>query len=473
MAQLKREIETVIESHLSRSDSNILLVEGARQVGKTTSIRNVGKRLFKHFVEINLFDDSRKERIFKDVKTVSDFHLQLSSRWGKELGKREDTLIFLDEIQVYPDLFPLLKFLNEEKRYRYICSGSALGVELRRRKDDNDDEEDAPLPYIPMGAVSLLRMYPLSFKEFLMANGYGKEALDDMRKRYDEGRPLSQVNHNRMMDLFRRYLIVGGLPEPVSVYLDTQNVYGVRSVQRVIRRFYAEDASQYGKRNSLAIKEAYDYLPSTMQKEKKRVIFRDIEGNKRASADTYRDEFDYLDASGIALPCRAIASPSYPLGQVKKKNLSKFYLNDVGLLSLALLGDDISPIVGDSKSIDMGSIYETFVAEELSSRDIELSYYDSKKLGEVDFLIDDPKSHSVLPIEVKSGKDYKIHRAMDNLLKVEEYHIEKGIVLSNDIKVETEGRVIYLPIYYAMFIGEIPFLKEQTFQPIEPYELDA
>lgn len=470
MAILEREIEKKIEEHLIRGDGKILLVVGARQVGKSTSIEKVGKKIFPHFIKINLYEDYLGEKLFSSVKTVDDFHLQLSSRYGNKLGKNKgDTLIFLDEIGVYPDLIPLLKFLKEEGLYSYIVSGSSLGIALRKGKM----REEGPTPFIPMGAVSLMKMYPLSFKEFLVNHGYGERALKDLYEHFERLEPLSENNHGRLFTLFKHYLIIGGMPEAVSTYLDTKNIVLVRNAQSLIHDLYAEDASRYDEENSLAIRNVYEYLPSTMENKKKRIVYKDIESGKKALKDSYLDEFDYLVYSGIALRVDVIASPHYPLSQESRKNLLKLYLNDVGILTNILLSRGISPIMNEEKGIDMGSIYETFVAMELASHGLKLHYYDNKKFGEVDFLIDDHMSHSVMPIEVKSGKDYVVHRAMDNIVSMEGYGIEKGVVLSNEREIRKKGKIIYLPIYFAMFLGEEGRGKEEILlEEVSPYEVE-
>lgn len=471
MAILERDIEKQIEDHLKSKSPAILIIEGARQVGKTTSIRRVGQSLFPNYVEVDLHKDSKGERFFEDVWGVEEFHMRLSIKFGEKLGSKDDTLVFLDGIDAYRHLVPMLKFLKEEGRYTYIASSSSFNVCLRRKEDMAKDPR--PLPYIPMGAVRVVKMYPLSFKEFLKANGYGELALNDLKEHFESLAPLSEANHNRILTLFKRYLIIGGLPEPVSIYLDKRNIALVRDNQSLIRGYYGDDASQYDSSHSLSIKKVYDYLPSTMENKKKRVIYRDIEERKGAEKDDYLEEFDYLVNSGIALKVDAIASPSYPLGQVKKKNLLKLYLNDVGLLTNVLLGKDVTPILNEEKGINMGSIYETFVAMELANKGLPLYYYDNKRLGEVDYLIDDKSSMSVLPIEVKSGKDYAIHRAMDNIIGIKEYGIRKGYVLSNERAIKMVGKTIYLPIYFAMFIGEDKPSEDTFLEEITPYGIDG
>lgn len=166
----------------------------------------------------------------------------------------------------------------------------------------------------------------------------------------------------------------------------------------------------------------------------------------------YQNEFDYLISSGIALGVQAISKPVFPLIQSSSKNLMKLYLNDVGLLSAILYGNNITAILNDEKSINLGSVYESVVASELSAHGHRLFYYDRRGKGEVDFLIDDYETLSVLPIEVKSGKDYAVHSALNTFLKEEAYPVKKAIVLSNEREITKKGSITYLPIYFVMFL---------------------
>ena len=174
--------------------------------------------------------------------------------------------------------------------------------------------------------------------------------------------------------------------------------------------------------------------------------------------DNYRDEFEYLISSGIALNVNAISNPRYPLAESMMKNLLKLYYNDVGLLTNRLYGNNIKPLLEDIKSINLGSVYESVVAQELKAHGHDLFYYDNRHKGEVDFLINDHVSLSVLPLEVKSGKDYTVYSALSRFLAEPEYHIISGVVLSNERKVKSNGKVTYMPVYYAMFIDN----QEQT-----------
>lgn len=436
---LYRKIAKLIETHLTSDSKKILLIDGARQVGKTYIIRHVGKKLFENFIEINMVEDSLGDRLFANTNTVEDFYLQVSMLYGDKM--KNNTLIFIDEIQAYPQLLTLLKFLSQDNRFTYIASGSLLGVTLSQTTS------------IPMGSIRKVRMFPLDFEEFLYANGMNDIVITSMRKKFERLEPLDEPMHNKMMDMFRKYLLVGGLPDAVNSYLEEKNIQSVREIQREIHEYYATDASKYGEENKLKIRRIFDLIPSNMENKKKRVVAQNIENKRGKTFNDYCDEFEYLISAGIALNVQAISNPSFPLIESAGKNLLKLYLNDVGILTGILYGNNIRAILDDEKSINLGSVYETVVASELAAHGYKLFYYDNRNKGEVDYLIDDYDSLSTVPIEVKSGKDYTVHSALNSFVQNEDYHIKKAYVVSNERTVQQNGKIIYIPIYYIMFFN--------------------
>ena len=441
---LKRKITRYLEQHLVSASNKILLVEGARQVGKSYVIREVGQRLFANYVELNFVTDNEGVQLFKNVHTVDEFYLRLSSVAGDRLGNYNDTLIFLDEIQCYPQYLTLLKFLREEQKYRFIASGSALGMALRHTTS------------IPVGSVIIKKMYPLDFEEFLWANNYGENAISNLYSHFINQQPLSEEQHEQLLELFRRYLLVGGLPDVVNEYLATHNILNVRNLQNAIAAMYEADASQYENNASrrLLIRRIYAMIVSQMENKKKRIVAKDIQDIKGDRFARYVDEFEYLLSSSISLGVNAIANPRFPLSESLQKNLLKLYLNDVGLLTAKLYHTNIQPILQNERSINLGAVYESVVAQELSSHGYPLFYYDNRQKGEVDFMIDDYQIGSVLPIEVKSGRDYTIHSALNALLNNKDYGIHKAIVFSNERQVKKDDGVVYMPIYYVMFLDQ-------------------
>lgn len=437
---LYRKIQSTLEKYLNSDSNKVLVLDGARQVGKTFIIRHVGQKLFKNYIEINLKEDAEGNQAFSQVRTVKDFYLQLSVLAGEKMGNKKDTLVFLDEIQSYPHLLTMLKFLKADDRFTYIASGSLLGVALAQSTS------------IPIGSIETHHLYPLDFEEFLMANGVGQEVLDHLRECFDNRQSLDSALHNIIFKHFKRYLLCGGLPDAVNTFLSTDNIVELRQLQGEIHNYYGADASQYDKENKLKIRRVYDIIPSNLENKRKRVFVNRIEEIKGKRFNDYAEEFDYLVASGIALEVKAISQPKFPMLESCKKNLLKLYLNDVGLLSGLLYGRNARAVLDDEKSINLGSVYESVVAQELYAHHHQLYYYDNKKNGEVDFLIENYDLLTVVPIEVKSGKDYKIHSALDTFVKTKDYNIKEAIVLSNEREVSIQQGITYLPIYYVMYL---------------------
>ncbi len=437
---LYRKFEKRIEKFFQEESNKILLVNGARQIGKSYLIRYVGKRMFKNYIEINLKEDKENLGVFANVKSTSDFYMQLGAIAGNRLGTKENTLVFLDEIQSYPHLMTMLKFLNQEARYTYVASGSQLGVALSETAS------------VPIGSVEIEEMYPLDFEEFLLAMGCGQETIDGMREKFLAGESLNESLHNYMMQQFKIYLLVGGMPDAINKFLENRNMARVRKVHRDIHELYRIDASQYDAEKKLLIRKIYDMIPSIMENKKKRIVVKRIEETaSHKQFSDYANEFEYLTNSGIALGVQAVSNPRFPLAESESKNLLKLYMNDVGLLTNLLYGLNINAVLQDDRSINLGSVYETVVAQELHAHGFTLHYYDNKQKGEVDYLIDYYEHLTVLPIEVKSGKDYTVHSALDNLLETPDYRIQKAVVLGNEREVSVKSGITYLPVYYCMF----------------------
>lgn len=401
----------------------------------------MSQQLFVNYIEINLQEDKDGVRTFANVRSVQDFYVQLGIFAGQRLGNRKDTIVFLDEIQVYPHLLTLLKFLNQDARYRYIASGSQLGIALKMT------------PSTPMGSVAIKQMYPLDFEEFLWAMGANTESIAAVQSQFEKREMLNESMHDYLLRMFQYYLIVGGMPEAVNQFVYDQNVAKVRAIQRDIIELYRIDASQYDEERRLKIRTIYDLIPSLLENKKKRIVYRNIEHNKNRRYEHYEEEFDYLTASGVAMAVRAISNPHFPLKESEQKNLLKLYLNDVGLLTCLLYGMNVNAILENIKSINLGTVYESAVAQELHAHGCSLFYYDNKKLGEVDFIIDDYTNLSVLSIEVKSGKDYYVHSALDKFIANQDYSVKDAVVLCNQRRVEIDKNgILHMPVYYSMFI---------------------
>ena len=314
---LYRKITKRIEEYLSSDSGRMLLIDGARQIGKSYIINHVGSKMFPNYIEINMEKDKLGDKIFAEAKTTKDFYMALSIFAGDKMKEKSNTLVFIDEIQAYDHLLTLVKFLMEEKRFTYIASGSQLGVTLKKTQS------------LPMGSLDVQHMYPLDFEEFLYANGVGEMAIESMRESFLQRKTLPNAIHEKIMDLFKKYLLVGGLPKAVKTFVETHNVTEFRSVQDEIHELYGVDASKYEEENKkrLKIRRIYDMIPSTLENKKKRIVIKDIEDKKWKRAEDYLEEFDYLIHSGVSLEVKAISTPTYPLIENSTKNLLKLYIN--------------------------------------------------------------------------------------------------------------------------------------------------
>ncbi|WP_286035722.1 ATP-binding protein [Succinatimonas hippei] len=429
---LKRKIDSFIRQFFRRS-KNALLITGARQIGKTFSVREFGKN-FKSFVEINFVENQDAVEIFRTAKSSSDILLRLSAMTDTPLIKGE-TLIFFDEVQKCPEIVTAIKFLVEEGSYRYVLSGSLLGVELR------------DLRSVPVGYLEVKDMYPLDFEEFLICNNVSESIISHLKEAFYKKISVDDVIHAKLLELFRLYLVVGGMPAAVSKYLETNNLQEVVAVQREIIRLYKWDISQYDYKNKLKIEEIFDLIPSELNAKNKRFILKSL--NRNAKFAYYEDSFLWLKNAGVALPVYNVEEPKVPLLLAKSRNLFKLFQSDVGLLAAQYSdGIQLKIIMGQS-DINFGAIYENAVAQELAAHDFNLYYFNSKKQGELDFVVE--KDGMILPIEVKSGKDYAVHRALTNILENSEYNIKEALVLSN-ANIKQVGKILYAPIYMVMLI---------------------
>ncbi len=430
---LSRKIDEYIKNYY-RTSRNALLITGARQIGKTFSIREFGKT-FKSFIEINFVETPSAIKVFEEANDAADILLRISAMTNTPLIKGE-TLIFFDEVQKCPDIVTSIKFLVDEGSYRYILSGSLLGVELEDLRSE------------PVGYMGIEDMFPLDFEEFILNVGVGRNVVDALRSNWENRTPVDKFVHEKLMELFRLYLIVGGMPAAVSKYLETNNLQDVVTAQNDILRLYKRDITQYDKDNKLKIEEVFKLIPSELNAKNKRFILKNL--NEHAKFDRYEDEFLWLANAGVALPVYNVEEPKSSLILSKTRNLFKLFQNDIGLLAAQYANGFQLKIIQNESNLNYGGIYENAVAQELRAHGFEaLYYYNSKKRGEIDFVIEE--SDQVIPIEVKSGKDYTSHRALSNVLSCEEYDIPRAVVLHND-NLDVKGQVIYAPVYMIMFI---------------------
>ena len=411
-----------------------MLITGARQTGKSFSIRHFGATHFESLIEINFVDMPEAVKVVSEAKSSKDILLRLSALTNQPLIEGK-TLDFLDEVQECPEIVTAIKFLVEEGSYRYTLSGSLLGIELNDLRSE------------PVGYLEIKEMFPLDIEEFFAALGVNQMVMDEVKEAWELKRPVDSFVHDKLMELFRLYLIVGGMPAVVQKYLDTNNLQEVLAEQQAIFHLYKRDIAKYDRNHKLYIEEIFDLIPSELNAKNKRFVLKNLNENLKFSR--YENSFIWLKDAGVALPVYNVEEPVVPLKLSRSRNLFKLFQNDVGLLACQYAEGIQLQLLTDAKSINYGSIYENAVAQELHAHGFDLYYFNSKKQGELDFVVE--KGGKTYPIEVKSGKDYQRHNALSNVMANEDYQIPQAYVFSNG-NVSQEGRVLYLPIYMTAFL---------------------
>lgn len=437
---IKRKIYNYL-TNFFKEDKKSLLVTGARQVGKTFAIRKVGKELFEQFIELNFVEQPQLKSIFGEANNANEILLRLSAFAKKKLipGK---TLIFFDEVQECTEIVTAIKFLVDEGSYHYVMSGSLLGVEL------ND------LRSVPVGYMAEIEMFPLDFEEFALAVGMSDEVMAHLNECFVQRKPVDEVVHKKMLELIRLYLVIGGMPAAVMKYLTTNNLQLVRNEQGSIIKMYHKDIAKHDLDNKLYIKEIFDTIPSELNAKNKRFIMKTL--NQNAKYERFKNSFIWLADAGVALPVYNVEEPRIPLRLNEQRNLFKLFLNDVGLLASCYASEFQLQIITGETNINFGGIFENFVAQELKAHGYSLHYFNSKSQGELDFVVE--HDDKVIPIEVKSGKDYKRHNALSNVMANKDYGIQQGIVLSSG-NMEQQDKVCYMPIYMVMYLKPVEMLQ--------------
>lgn len=419
-----------------RSGQDALLVTGARQIGKTYMIRQCLKESGLPYVELNFIEQPELVELFSTATDSKELLMRLSLVTQEQLVKGR-TIIFFDEVQEFKDIVTRIKFLVEEGSFRYIMSGSLLGVEL------------SDLRSAPVGYMTIYDMYPLDFMEFAMAVGIHGETLDNLEKCFIYRKQVDEFVHRKMLDVFYLYLIIGGMPEAVDVYLKTNDLAKVSQVHEKIIRLYKVDFSKYETKYKLRLREIYDSMPGQLDQKNKRFQFNSI--GKGLTYDRVQNDFLWLKDAGVAIPVYNVSEPKLPLVISENRNLFKLFFSDVGLLTSNYSNQVKIAILNKDKDINNGALFENVVAQELLSKGHKLYYFNSKKQGELDFVIE--LDGKVVPLEIKSGKDYKRHSALNNVLQNQDYGIEEAYVFSES-NVEIEEKRIYFPIYMIMFLED-------------------
>lgn len=429
---LKRKCLAELIAWKERKTTQALLVTGARQVGKTFTIERFGRENYEHMVTFDLIEQTDLREALETVRNADDLFLTLTAFASEPLVPGR-TLIFIDEIQECKEVLVLIKYLVQRTDFDYILSGSLLGVELENVRSQ------------PVGYLDVLELHPLDFEEFTWAAGVSSTVWDAVRQSYRSREPLPDGVHKRLLNLFHQYLFIGGMPRAVDEFVRTRDVARAKSVQDNILALYRMDVSKYAKGRTLLVKEAFDLIPSQLDSQAKRYTVSSLK--KGGVYDRLAENFAWLVAAGVALKVNAVSEPRHPLRLAENRSFFKLFMNDVGLLSAACGMEVAKSVLSDKLGVNYGSIYENAVAQELKAHEFDLFYYRSHGVGELDFVVETGQG-SVLPIEVKSGKDYRRHSALDNVLSRQNYPIEYALVLCEE-NLLLDGKILYAPVYMA------------------------
>ena len=433
---IARKAEKRINSWIE-NPKRAMLVTGARQVGKTFLIRNCLINSGSDFVEINLLQNEQYIKALIQSNTIDDLKLNFSALLNRSFTDGK-TILFIDEVQECKEIVTKIKFWVDDGRIKFILSGSLLGVELR------------DLRSAPVGYMDEIDMFPLDFEEFLFASGVTEETIAYLKQCYLKKEPVNEIVNEKMMTHFFRYLVVGGMPAAVSEYLESGNIGEVSLIQEGIIRQYKRDFTKYETQDKkLMLTSIFEQIPSQLLKQNRRFNYSDIQ--KKLRFERLEDSFLWLKYSGVAIATTNVTEPRVSLLQNEKRSLVKLYSSDIGLLTFqygSLLRNGI--LLGD-RTINLGGVYENFVAQELTAHNFPSYFYCSHNVGELDFVIE--HDQSVLPIEVKSGKDYYVHSAIKNVADNVEYGVREAYVLAN-CNIEKDGKIVYLPIYMCSFISD-------------------
>ncbi|MDR3295622.1 MAG: AAA family ATPase [Clostridiales Family XIII bacterium] len=430
---LKRKIINELLDWKNHRGGKCLLVKGARQVGKTFIIEEFAKNNYKHLVNINFIQKPAYKAIFDGDLDAGTIMKQISLRVpGAELVP-DETLIFLDEIQQCPNARTALKFLAIDGRFPVVSSGSLLGIKHKA------------VVSFPVGSVKHLEMHSLDFEEFLWANGVSPDSIADVKEYFDNKKPVPPAMHDRMMELLREYIVIGGMPRAVQEFVDTHNFASVLQIQKDIIEDYKDDIANYAEKNEkVKARACLESLPKHLARDYKKFRYSLVE--KGGTARKYGGSLEWLYDASIVNFCYNLEIPDLPLEGNSKSSEFKVYMRDTGLL-IAMLGDAAAiDIMDGNLGIYKGAIYENIIADVFTKSGKKLYYFEKNNTLEIDFFI--RREGKAVGIEVKSADNTK-SKSLDTAIG--HYGVEKGIKLSGK-NVGSTDNIDSFPLYMAMFL---------------------
>ena len=430
---LKRKIYQSLIEWKKQTEKMCLVVKGARQVGKTFIIDKFARENYENYVYINFDENPGYKVIFDGDLDVNNLIKQISLRVPNVSLVPHKTIIFLDEIQNCPNARTALKFLALDKRFDVIASGSLLGINYKEVES------------FPVGYTEQLEMYSLYFEEFLWANGIEEQSILDVKEFFDKKEVVPQAMHERMMELFKEYIVVGGMPRVVNDFVKNHNFANVLKIQKAIISDYEDDIAKYADGSEKAKARAcFLSIPKHLSKDYKK--FRYSLVMPSGSSRKYAGSLMWLYDAGIINFCHNLEIPQLPLEGNSKSDTFKVYMRDTGLLVAMLDEGTQEDIIDGNLGIYKGAIYENIIGDVLAKKGKKLYYFEYNSTLEVDFFI--RYERVITAIEVKSSGNSK-SKSLETLM--EKYGVKKGIKLAPS-NYGKKGEIDIFPIYMAMFL---------------------
>lgn len=431
-------IDAMLEWKRTKTNQG-LLITGARQVGKTSSVEMFAAEHYENMIKIDFVENPDAAELIEDARNIDDLILRITALSPRPLIEGK-TLLFFDEVQKCGDSITWMRYLADDGRFDVVYSGSMLGVEAYDFRS------------LPVGTIDIIEMFPLDFEEFCWACGVDRSLLEILQECYIERRAVPDFLHDKFIDLFFRYVLVGGMPDAVQTFISTNDTQAMRARQRGILDAYRADITRYigNREHAQRVKTIFNAVPAQLNKENRRFTMSGIDKKKRFS--DLQSDFDWLTNAGVVIPVKRTTEACFPLGMNRDDSFFKLYLCDTGLLFSSFSNTDVQAILSRKDDVNFGQVFENAVAQELRAHGHkELYYFSGTKVGEVDFLLESEGSVDIVPVEVKSGKYSSKHAALDRLLQIDNYNIDQAIVFHRR-NLKQEGLISYLPIYMVAFL---------------------
>lgn len=439
---IKRKMYKYLINWKQKKDKSALIIKGARQVGKSYLVREFGRNEYEGYIEINFLKNPLYKNIFKGDLSAEEIFKRLSAYIPNLKIIPFKTLLFLDEIQVCAEARTAVKFLVEDGSVDVISSGSLLGLSYLEDDDKNVTEPTS----LPVGYEEQITMYSLDFEEFLWAKGYNDDAIAYLKDFYISNKEVSKELNDKYLELFREFMIVGGMPEVVQTFIDTNNFQEASKIQGKILADYQDDISKHAKgQEKIKVRQCYDSIPKQLAKEYKKFQYSVVEKGK--TSKKYGGSIKWLCDSSLVNKCSNVNEAYIPLLAYEMDNQFKLYLNDTGLL-LYLYGPETKLAILNNtlKGNAKGGIYENIISELLLKRGYKLYYYKTQNSSmEIEFVIE--KNGEVIPIEVKAGNDST--PSLNSFIN--KYHPKVSYKFVNGNVGFLDGKKT-LPHYMVMFI---------------------